>query len=249
MKIISWNVNGLRSVYKKGFIDFLKKEKADIICLQEIKIDKRNLFPEIVNPLGYTSIYNHAEKKGYAGVAVFSKSKPENAVQELGLKKFDKEGRSIFVKVSNITLLNLYMPHGGRKKENLSYKLECYKTLFNFLNNKKMPDILIGDFNIAHDERDLARPESNQKNTMYTPEERRILDDLILLRYKDAFRLFNGGSGHYTWWPYRNNLREKNVGWRIDYSFIKTNFASKVKKSYILNDISGSDHCPIVIEI
>lgn len=249
MKVISWNVNGLRSVYRKGFIDFLKKEKADIVCLQEIKMDESNLFPEIINPLGYISIYSHAERKGYAGVAIFSKSKPESVIKEIGLKKFDKEGRFIFIELPNITLLNVYMPHGGRKKENMPYKLGCYRFLFKYFKNMNKPDILIGDFNIAHEERDLARPKSNQKNTMFTLEERKILDSLILLGYQDTFRLFNSDSGCYTWWPYRNNLRQKNVGWRIDYSFANTNFASKVKKSYILKDVMGSDHCPIVIEI
>lgn len=249
MKIISWNVNGLRSVYRKGFTDFLRKERADIVCLQEIKIDKEGLFPEIVNPLGYVSVFNHAEKKGYSGVAVFSKAKLKNIVQELGFKKFDKEGRSIFIKVSNMTLLNLYMPHGGRNKENLAYKLDCYKFLFKYLRSVNTPDVLIGDLNIAHEEKDLARPKSNQDNIMFTPQERSALDNLILLGYKDAFRLFNNESGNYTWWPYRNNLRQRNVGWRIDYSFIRNSISSSVSRSYILKNVTGSDHCPIVIEI
>lgn len=249
MKIISWNVNGLRSVYKKGFFDFLKKENADIVCLQEIKIDQANLFPEIVNPLGYTSFYNPAGKKGYAGVAVYSRVKPEQIERKTGLVRFDNEGRALILEFPHFTLLNLYMPHGGRQKENLPYKLDCYNFLFDFLRNKLGPSVLIGDFNIAHKEIDLARPKVNQKNTMFTPKERKMLDNLISLDYLDSFRIFNNETGYYTWWPYRKGLREKNVGWRIDYSFVNRVFAPAVKEAYILKEVKGSDHCPIVLEL
>jgi exodeoxyribonuclease-3 len=248
VKIISWNVNGLRSVCRKGFWEFLKKENPGAICLQEIKIDQASLSSKFINPLGYYSFYNPAIRKGYAGTAVFTKAKPKFFTKTIGFRKFDEEGRAAFLEFPNFKLANVYMPHGGRGKENFPYKFSSYKVLFKALREIK-PDILIGDFNIAHTELDLGNPKQNKDNTMFTSKERRQLDKLLSFGYKDSFRLFTREGGHYSWWPYWNNLRQRNIGWRIDYVFVTTKFASKIKKAFILEKVIGSDHCPIGIEI
>lgn len=250
MKIISWNVNGLRSVYKKNFIDWFKKIDADIICLQETKVQTDQLPPDLINIEGNNSYFNPAFKKGYAGVAVYTKEKPIKIEQKLNIERFDHEGRILKLDFYNFTLINLYLPHGGRKKENLDYKLEVYKTLLEDLKKSKDENVIvIGDFNIAHSEIDLARPKNNQKNIMFTPEEREQLNKLIDLGFIDTFREFHKEGGNYTWWPYFVNARERNLGWRIDYAFVSKPLSKKLKNSFILKDVYGSDHCPIGIEI
>ncbi len=251
MKIISWNVNGLRSVYRKGFIKRLENSNADIVCLQEIKIQKEQIPKDLLlNDSYHFNYYNFGIKKGYAGVAVLTKQKPKSVKLTLGLKRFDKEGRILILEYLNFSLINLYLPHGGRGKENLDYKLEVYDYLLNYL--KKIKDqrvILIGDFNIAHSELDLARPKDNLKNTMFTLEERKKLDDLLNLGFVDTFRCFNRDGGNYTWWPYYRDARARNLGWRIDYAFVSKSMVKNLKDVFILKDIMGSDHCPIGIEI
>jgi len=251
MKILSWNVNGLRSVYKKNFSEWLEKIRADIVCLQEIKtqedqISQQNLF----TPLTYQFYANYAVKKGYSGVAVFTKKQPLKIKKNLGLERFDSEGRLLYLEYPDFTLINLYVPHGGRQKENLEYKLEGYDYLIKYLKSFKDKNIIVaGDFNVAHQEIDLARPKENQKNTMFTSEERKQLDKIIKLGFVDSFRQFHQGAGHYTWWPYMANARQRNLGWRIDYIFISKALAPKLKNAFILKDVAGSDHCPIGIEI
>ena len=250
MKIISWNVNGLRSVHKKGFLDWFGKIDADIVCLQETKANPTQLTPDLINVDGYYSFFNSAEKKGYSGLAVYTKEKPLSVENLLGFKRFDSEGRFLTLEFPNFVLINIYLPNGGRQKENMDYKLEVYTFLLKYL--EKMKDkkiILIGDFNIAHKEIDLARPRENQNNTMFTPEERRQLDKLIELGFVDSFRKFNKEPGNYTWWLYSANARERNMGWRIDYIFVSEKLNSNLKDSFILPDVKGSDHCPIGIKI
>jgi len=248
MKILSWNVNGIRAVYKKGFLEWFNKTVADIICLQEIKAQKEQIPDDLINPKGYYPYFNSASKKGYSGVAVYSKTKPEKAEYKLGMKRFDQEGRILKLKYPKFTLINIYLPHGGRGKENLDYKLESYKYLLNYLKrNKSKNIILIGDFNIAHQEIDLARPKHNQNNIMFTLEERKQIDKIIKIGFTDTFRKFNQKTGNYTWWPYYRNCRERNIGWRIDYVFASKNL--KLKNAFILKNVSGSDHCPIGVEL
>lgn len=250
MKIISWNVNGLRAVYKKNFLNWLEKSKADIVCLQEIKAQEQDLPKELIKIKNYYSFFNPAQRPGYSGVAVYSKVKPVKIEKSIGLKRFDDEGRILQLEYPEFTLINIYIPHGGRQKENLKYKLEVYKYLFNTLKklqNKKV--ILIGDLNIAHTELDLARPKNNMKNIMFTAEEREQIDQIIKLGFIDTFRAFHKLSVNYTWWPYRLNARKRNIGWRIDYTFISKKLRSKLKDAYILSKVEGSDHCPIGIEI
>ncbi len=249
MKIISWNVNGLRAVYKKGFLEWLKKSKADIVCLQEIKAQMDKVPVELQNPAGYFSFYNPAHKKGYSGTAVFVKQKPLKIINKMGFSRFDNEGRILRLDYPNFVLINLYLPHGGRDKGNLKYKLEVYKNFLKYLKNIKKPLVLMGDFNVAHQEIDLARPKQNKNNIMFTLEERAQIDKLVEIGLMDAFRKFHPNEKKYTWWPYFADARARNLGWRIDYSFVSKNLATKLKSAEILSDIMGSDHCPVALEI
>jgi len=250
MKIISWNVNGIRAVYRKNFFKWMKKTNPDILCLQEIKAQKGQIPEELIKPEGYYSYFNFAERKGYSGVAVYTKKRPSKVEYKLGLKRFDQEGRILKLKYSDFTLINLYFPHGAHDKRNLVYKLKVYNRLINFL--KRIRDkniILIGDFNIAHKEIDLARPKDNKNNIMFTSGERRQIDRIIKLGFIDTFRKFNKKGKNYTWWSYKFNAKERNLGWRLDYIFVSKTIISKIKKSFILNKVIDSDHCPIGIEI
>jgi len=249
MKIISWNVNGIRAVYRKNFFKWMRKNNPDILCLQEIKAQEEQIPEELVKPEGYYSYFNFAERKGYSGTAVYTKKKPLRVEYKLGLKRFDQEGRILKLKYPGFTLINLYFPHGAHDKRNLAYKLKVYNRLINYL--KKIRDkniILIGDFNIAHKEIDLARPKDNEDNIMFTPEERGQIDKIIKLGFIDTFRKFNKKGENYTWWPYRFNAKERNLGWRLDYVFVSKTIIPKIKKSFILNKVIYSDHCPIGVE-
>lgn len=250
MKIISWNVNGIRAVYQRNFLNWLTETKAEIVCLQETKAQVEQLPADLIKPAGYHSYFNSAVKKGYGGVAVYCKEKPEKIEDKLGIERFDQEGRILKLKYPDFTLFNFYLPHGGRGKENLNYKLEVYNYLLNFLRKIKDQNlILIGDFNIAHQEIDLARPKDNKNNIMFTAEEREQIDKIIDLGFTDTFRKFHQQGGHYTWWPYYARARERNLGWRIDYAFISKKMTPRLKDAFIFNQVFGSDHCPIGIEI
>lgn len=250
MKIISWNVNGLRSL-KKGPINLFRDFGADIVCLQEIKAEPSQLDEPLLRPQGYLSYFNSAQKKGYSGVAVYTKKEPLAIRNELGLTRFDSEGRMLRLDFDDLVLINLYLPHGGRQKENLDYKLESYNYLFRYLEALKGKKVLIvGDFNIAHTNLDLARPNSNRDNIMFTPEERKQLDTLKSLGFTDIFRKQHPQAQEYTWWPYMGTARARNVGWRIDYGFASENLIPPIKDSLILaSDRSSSDHAPIEIII
>ncbi len=249
----------------KDFLGWLRKSGADIVCLQEIKAQMEQVPADLINPAGYFSFYNPAQKKGYSGVAVYTKQKPLKVANKMGFKRFDDEGRILRMDFKGFTLVNLYLPHGGRDKGNLGYKLKVYEYLLKYLRKssprlarresrraalpKGREKILIGDFNIAHSELDLARPKQNQKNIMFTPEERAQLDKLMKLGFVDAFRKAHPTEKKYTWWPYFANARARNLGWRIDYTFVSRKLAPKVKSAQILSNITGSDHCPISVEI
>jgi exodeoxyribonuclease-3 len=250
MKIISWNVNGIRSAYRKGFLRWFNKENADIVCLQEIKAQNGQIPEKLSSSEKYSLYINQAIKKGYSGIIVLTKKKPLKVENKLGLKRFDDEGRMLKLTFSKFILMAIYMPHGGRQKENLGYKMEAYEKLFKYI--KKIKDkniVLVGDFNIAHKEIDLARPKNNKNNIMFTPEERKQIDYLLESGFMDSFRQFNADNGHYTWWPYMANARKRNIGWRIDYLFISKLLKNKLKKSFILENVKGSDHCPVGIDI
>jgi len=261
MKIISWNVNGLRAVYKKGFLGWLRKSKADVICLQEIKAQMDKVPTELINPAGYFSFYNPAKKPGYTGTVVYSKIKPREVKTKMGFKEFDEQGRFLQLEFDDFILINLYLPHGGRGKEKLGYKLEAYRKLLNYLKNHLTPTlssfeerrqkriVLIGDFNIAHTELDLARAKQNQNNIMFTPEERLQINKLVKMGFTDTFRQLHPNEPKYTWWSYFANARARNLGWRIDYAFVSKNLAPKLKRAEILTAVASSDHCPIGAEL
>lgn len=250
MKIISWNVNGLRAVYKRDFLGWLKKSKVDIVCLQEIKAQIDKIPAELNDPTGYFSFYNPAVKPGYSGTAVFTKQKPLKVIAKIGFEQFDNEGRMLRLDFSDFILINFYLPHGGRGKENLEYKLDVYKYLFEYLSKiKNKPVVLVGDFNIAHEEIDLARPKNNKNNIMFTSEERAQIGKLIKMGFTDTFRQLHPSEKKYTWWPYFANARVRDLGWRIDYAFVSKKLVPKLKRAEILTDVLGSDHCPIKVEI
>lgn len=247
MKIISWNVNGIRAVYKKGFTDFVLKEDPDILCLQEIKASETELEQYLKIDHRY-ALASYAQKKGYSGTAIISKKPLKLITHKIGFQQFDSEGRIIGAESDSFLIFNLYMPHGGREKDKLPYKLDCYKKITAYF--KKFSDknlILTGDFNIAREEIDLARPKANKNNIMFTPEERKTLEDFISIGLHDSFRSFHKDAGCYTWWPYFANARERNLGWRIDYIF--TNSKIKLKDAFILEKVMGSDHCPVGVII
>lgn len=246
MKIISCNVNGIRSAYKKGLIEFINKQKPDVFCLQEIKADEASLPEELLNIVGYSLCLNSATKKGYSGTAIYSKDSPTLINKKLGIDRFDGEGRIIELNYGDITIINVYIPHGGRQKENLDYKLDVYSKLIEkliSLKNKKV--IVIGDFNIAHEEIDLARPTQNKNNIMFTAEERKQIDRIIDLGFVDSFRALDKTTGNYTWWPYAFNAKERNMGWRIDYIFVSKEVSNNMKNAKIYSECNFSDHCPI----
>ncbi|OIO50211.1 MAG: exodeoxyribonuclease III [Candidatus Brennerbacteria bacterium CG11_big_fil_rev_8_21_14_0_20_43_10] len=249
MKILSFNVNGIRAAYQKGFLNWLTASRADIVCTQEIKAQEAQVPTVLLNPAHYYSYFNFAAKKGYSGVGIYTKQKPLRVHHTLDFKRFDQEGRIIKLDYPGFCLINIYIPHGGRGKENIGYKLETYKRLFLFLKGIKQKLVLMGDFNVAHHEIDLARPQNNKNNIMFTKQERKQIDKLLELGFIDSFRQQNKDSGHYTWWPYGFQARQRNIGWRIDYAFISKNMAPKLRKAFILNKVNISDHCPIGIEI
>lgn len=266
IKIITWNVNGYRSIigqnptrrydkisYENRLFDFIERAKPDIVCLQEIKSNTEQINPELLSPPGYLSYYNTCKiKKGYSGVATFTRIKPINVSFEIGKQEFDSEGRFIRLDYPKLTLLNIYFPKGYTEHHRLDFKLRFYDAVFSYLENllPRHPNIVIsGDFNTAHKEIDLARPKENINTSGFLPIERDKLDILVQMGFYDAFRLFTKEGGHYSWWSQRGRAREKNVGWRVDYHFVSKAMISSVNNCYMLPNEMGSDHCPVVLEL
>ncbi len=254
MNLISWNVNGLRAIHKKGnFADILKKD-ADILCFQETKAEAEQLAEEVRNPAGYFSYFSHSKKrKGYSGVAVYSKIKPEKVEEGMGVSEFDQEGRLLVVYYKDFVLLNCYFPNGGGGSERLAFKLDFYDHFLAFiekLHKKGHKIIVCGDVNTAHETIDLARPKQNENNTGFLPEERAWIDELVNHGYVDIFRHLNPTKKDiYTYWDMKTGARERNVGWRIDYFFISSDLLPRVKQATMLAGFFGSDHCPVVLEV
>ena len=252
MIILSWNVNGVRAVNQKGFLPWFKKESPDILCLQETKAIPEQINPDLRNPENYFSYWNWPKvKKGYSGVAVFTKLEPLKVENGFGIEEYDAEGRTLILHFENFILLNIYFPNGQKDDERLQYKLNFYDTFLDFCNklvNQGKNLVMCGDYNTAHKEIDLARPKENEKRSGFLPIERAWLDKYVENGYVDTFRMFEKGEGKYTWWDYKTRARERDVGWRIDYFFVNRAFSDKVKSSFILKDVYGSDHCPIGIE-
>ena len=249
MKLISWNVNGIRACITKGFEDFFKEINADIFCLQETKCQ-----PEQVNLEfeGYTSYWNSAEKKGYSGTAIFTKNKPINVTYGIGIEEHDKEGRVITLEFEKFFMVNIYTPNSKRELERLDYRQvwedEIRKYLLSL--SKLKPVIMCGDLNVAHNEIDLKNPKSNRGNAGFTDEERKKMTQLLESGFTDSFRyLYPDKENCYSWWSYMGHAREKNIGWRIDYFIVSNDISKKIKDSKIHSDIMGSDHCPVELDI
>ncbi len=251
MLILSWNVNGIRSIIFKNELPKLLKQKADFYCFQELKAQEKDI-PEVLNQIKNYQFYsNCGKRKGHSGVGILTNQKPIRIENKIGFKQFDDEGRFLMLEFKTFILINFYIINGGRQKENMAYKLKFYKYfLTKYLPKFKTKNlILIGDFNIAHTDIDLARPKQNQNNTMFTLEERIQITNLLKLNFIDSFRYLHKAGDNYTWWPYFANARARNLGWRIDYCFISKKLLPKLNTSFILPKQTGSDHCPVGITI
>ncbi len=252
--IISWNVNGIRAIEKKGFLEWLFNEKPDILCLQETKANESQLSKELLSPslgsISYKTYWSSSKKKGYSGVAIFSKEEPKD-VNIINIEELDSEGRILIAEYNGYNVISAYFPNSQEEGLRLSYKLffcdEILKLCDKISKTKNV--ILLGDYNIAHKPIDLANPKSNEKNPGYLPEERAWMDKFTQKGYVDTFRHFCSLPLMYTWWSYRFHAREKNIGWRLDYACVNNNFINNVISSSIMSDVMGSDHCPIKIEI
>ncbi len=251
MKIVSWNVNGLRAVYKKGFIDILKNSEADIFCLQEIKALTEQLPPELLDIPGYTSFFFPAVRKGYSGVAVYSREKPLSTVKGIGVEEFDIEGRAVTLEYEKFYLINTYVPNAQHELKRIEYRNSFNDSLKNYMLElqKTKPVILCGDLNVAHQPIDLKNPKANEKNPGYSPEERQKFTELLNAGFVDIFRKLYPDKIEYSWWSYRFKAREKNIGWRIDYFVISESLVNQVVDNIINADIMGSDHCPVTLEL
>ena len=252
MKLFSWNVNGVRAIEKKGFLDWLSSESPDILCIQETKAKFEQLPDTLQNIDGYFSYWHSAEKLGYSGVATFSKQEPLHVQYGLGIDKYDKEGRVIITEFENFLLYNIYFPNGQKDEIRLQYKLDFYDDLLEILDDQVASGnnvIVAGDWNTAHKEIDLANPKANANYSGFMPVERAQLDTYVDHGYVDSFRLFHDEPDRYSWWTYRFGARQRNIGWRIDYFFTNQEFADNISDADIHEDIMGSDHCPVSIEL
>lgn len=252
MRIISWNVNGYRAVWKKGFFDWLEKEKPDVLCLQETKAWREQLKREQLKPLDYESYFSQPERKGYSGVATFSRHPVECCSYGFGVEEFDREGRVLITKHNGIILANIYFPNGKQNKDRLQYKMDFYHQTLDFfkdLKDKGKRIIVTGDYNTAHKRIDLEHPQQNEKTSGFLPIEREWIDQWIEAGFIDVFRRFNDKPQQYTWWDMRTRARDRNVGWRIDYFFVSDNLIDNVVDAWISPEVMGSDHCPLGIEL
>ncbi len=248
IKLLSWNVNGIRSVLRKGFLDFLAAEKPDILCLQETRA-----YPEDVNlPLdGYRQYWNPAEKKGYAGTAIFTRIEPVRVRTGMGMPVHDREGRVLTAEYRDFFLVNVYTPNAKRDLSRLDYRVQWDRDFLAYLKSleAEKPVIFCGDLNVAHTEIDLANPKANEGNHGFTKEEREGFSNFIRAGFIDTFREFHKDGGHYTWWSFMNNARARNIGWRIDYICISRSLRPRLQSAFILSDVHGSDHCPVGIKL
>ena len=249
MKLVSWNVNGLRAIYKKGFEESFKELDADIFCIQETKMQEGQIELDLQ---GYYQYYNYAERKGYSGTAIFTKKEPLNVSYGIGIEEHDKEGRVITLEFDKFYMVNCYTPNSGRELARLEYRMDWEEAFKKYLVelDKQKPVIICGDLNVAHTEIDLKNPKSNKKNAGFTDEERSKIDSLLNTGFTDTFRkIYPDKEGAYTWWSYMFNARANNAGWRIDYFLVSDRISKNIKDAYIYSEIMGSDHCPVGLEI
>jgi len=249
MKLISWNVNGLRAVLKKNFLEFLAAEQPDVLCLQETKCTPDDVAQ--LWPAGYAAFWNSAEKKGYSGTAILTKTRPLNVTPHLGLAEHDHEGRVLTAEYEDFFVVNVYVPNSKRELTRLPYRQRWDADFLKFLKRleKQKPVIFCGDFNVAHTEIDLANPQANVRNHGFTIEERDGFSALVNAGFVDTYREFEKGGGHYSWWSPMGGARARNVGWRIDYVLLSRSLRPRLKKAFIQPEVLGSDHCPVGIEL
>ena len=253
MKLVSWNVNGIRAVVKKGFLDWFGQASPDVLCIQETKARPEQLTEDLIQPPGYFTYWIAAERKGYSGVTTWSKTEPACVETGLGIDEFDVEGRVLRTDYPHFKLFNVYFPNGRRDQGRVDYKLRFYDALLAYLDELHAQGerlIVCGDYNTAHQPIDLARPQQNQKTSGFLPEERAYIDLYLAHGFVDTFRaLHPDEADRYSWWMYMRNARERNIGWRIDYFFASETLMSAVMDADILHDVMGSDHCPVTLEL
>lgn len=250
MKLVSWNVNGLRAVLKKGFLDFMAAEQPDVLCLQETKCQPADV-AHVDWPDGYTAVFSAAVKKGYSGTGLISRVAPLQVIEGIGIEEHDQEGRTQTVEFEDFFLVNVYVPNAQNELRRLEYRERWDEDFCQYLKKleRKKPVIFCGDLNVAHQEIDLARPKANVGNPGFTEEERAGFDRFLAKGFVDTFREFEKGPGHYSWWTYRAGARGRNIGWRIDYFLASQKILPRVKRAWISPEVMGSDHCPVGVEI
>ncbi len=252
MKLISWNVNGIRAIEKKGFADYVQAQDADVYCIQEIKAMPEQV-PESLRTIpGYETWWNSAERKGYSGTGILSRVEPKSVQFGFGNPDFDQEGRTLIMDFDSFVLYNIYFPNGGANDDRLKFKLDFYELFHQHVLDQVRQDrqvVVCGDFNTAHKAIDLARPEPNRKVSGFLPVECAFLDRFVDSGFIDTFREFNQDPEQYTWWDMKSRARDRNVGWRLDYFFINSAMKNRLDKAFIQPEIMGSDHCPVGLDI
>lgn len=252
MRLISWNVNGIRAAVRNNFWSWLAEDSPDVLCLQETRIQPEQLTPKMRQPPGYHALWNAGERKGYSGVATFSQQPPSVAQEGFGQSRFDVEGRTLLTQHSGFSLINVYFPNGGRGQDRVLYKIEFYDALLAYCSEKRSQGerlIVCGDFNTAHQPIDLARPKDNETTSGFLPEEREALSRWLDAGFVDIYRQLHPDAREYTWWTYRFDARARNIGWRLDYFLLTEDLLPSVRDARILGDVQGSDHCPVSLEL
>ena len=252
MRLVSWNVNGIRAAQKKGFLEWLTSDGPDILCIQETKANISQLSKALTSAAGYSAYFSPQERKGYSGVALYTREEPKSVDYGLGVERFDSEGRTIVADYGDFVLFGIYFPNGQRSEERLRFKMDFYDTFLertDALRAEGRNVVVCGDLNTAHKEIDLARPKENSKTSGFLPEERAWLDKFLERGYVDTFRQFNQEPGNYSYWDQMSRARTRNIGWRIDYFFVDTDLARRLDHAFILAEVMGSDHCPVGIEL
>jgi len=252
LRLLSWNVNGLRAILKKGFEDWLNRDLPDVLCLQETKVAADQLPEKLRSIPGYYSYFGSGERKGRDGVALISRREPLSVDYALGIEGLGDEGRAIVADYGQFVLFNVYFPNGKASRERLDYKLRFYDLFLDHIEGLRSQGksiVICGDLNTAHKEIDLARPRANEKISGFLPEERAWMDRLVEKGFIDTFRIFHPEGENYSWWDMKSRARERNVGWRIDYFFVSEDLKDRIQSAFILKDVTGSDHCPVGIEL
>jgi exodeoxyribonuclease-3 len=251
-KLLCWNVNGIRAIRGKGLLEWLYGESPDILAVQETKAHIDQIDSDLKEPPGYHTYWNYPERKGYSGVAVFTREEPLNIRYDFNASEIELEGRVIIAEYPSFVLMDIYFPNGKKDQERLDYKMTFYEVFLQYADTLKAAGkklVICGDLNTAHSEIDLASPKENSKVSGFLPEERAWMDKFVSHGYVDTFRHFNKEPNQYTWWDMKSGARERNVGWRLDYFFVSENLVPSVKKAFIMPEVMGSDHCPVGITL